>query len=338
MNLFVLIVVIFITGTVLLYGRHIVRCWRIFRYGLERILLEDTLKHLYHNECKEIPSTLENLAGAIHVPRDRMVELVTRLEALEQIRARGAIIQLTPSGRSSALHMVRIHRLWERYLADETGMRETGWHADAETMEHLLSRDDANQLSNQMGHPVFDPHGAPIPTHSGDLPPKSGIPLTQLSPGKSARILWIEDEPESVYSQLVAQQLHPGMNLHMICSSPERIVFETEGEGIALAPIFAGNIFVKPLVTEHEPLESYIPLSSLRQGNTATVVAISRAFRGRQRRRLLDLGVVRGARIGVELETAHGDPVAYRIRGSLIALRKDQTKYIFVDTEARDDT
>jgi Fe2+ transport system protein FeoA len=45
---------------------------------------------------------------------------------------------------------------------------------------------------------------------------------------------------------------------------------------------------------------------------------------------LLDLGVVRGTDITPELVSASGDPVAYRIRGALIALRRNQASWIRV--------
>ena len=48
-------------------------------------------------------------------------------------------------------------------------------------------------------------------------------------------------------------------------------------------------------------------------------------------RRLLDLGLVPGTLVEAELTGAGGDPVAYRIRGALIALRKDQSRWIQVD-------
>jgi Fe2+ transport system protein FeoA len=56
-------------------------------------------------------------------------------------------------------------------------------------------------------------------------------------------------------------------------------------------------------------------------------------LQGPQRRRLLDLGLVPGTLVEAELSGAGGDPVAYRIRGALIALRKDQSRWIQVDRQ-----
>jgi Fe2+ transport system protein FeoA len=61
---------------------------------------------------------------------------------------------------------------------------------------------------------------------------------------------------------------------------------------------------------------------------TATVVALD--ITGPERRRLMDLGILPGARVTAELRSPLGDPTAYRVRGSLIALRSRQARGIRV--------
>ena len=69
-------------------------------------------------------------------------------------------------------------------------------------------------------------------------------------------------------------------------------------------------------------------LVDMAPGERARVVGLSPACQGAQRRRLLDLGVVRGTEVEAALRSATGDPVAYRIRGALIALRREQAAWI----------
>jgi DtxR family Mn-dependent transcriptional regulator len=71
-----------------------------------------------------------------------------------------------------------------------------------------------------------------------------------------------------------------------------------------------------------------VTLSSLKHGEKAEVSHIDRSCRGTQRRRLMDLGVVPGTVITMEMTSAGGDPRAYNIRGALIALRKEQADLI----------
>jgi DtxR family Mn-dependent transcriptional regulator len=95
--------------------------------------------------------------------------------------------------------------------------------------------------------------------------------------------------------------------------------------------VVARNVTVRVLPlgeTADEPAET---LLDLRVGESGRVVDISPACQGSQRRRLLDLGVVKGTQIEAELASAGGDPVAYRIRGALIALRREQAEWIRIE-------
>lgn len=49
---------------------------------------------------------------------------------------------------------------------------------------------------------------------------------------------------------------------------------------------------------------------------------------GNIRRRLLDLGIIKNTPIKAVLKSPSGDPTAYDIRGSLIAIRKEDAKHI----------
>ena len=85
-------------------------------------------------------------------------------------------LKLTNNGKSYALRVIRVHRLWEKYLADETSVEELEWHASAEEIEHLLTPEEADELAAQIGNPVFDPHGDPIPTSDGKFPEEEESP------------------------------------------------------------------------------------------------------------------------------------------------------------------
>lgn len=53
--------------------------------------------------------------------------------------------------------------------------------------------------------------------------------------------------------------------------------------------------------------------------------------KGAIRRRLLDLGIVKGTTIVPILKSPSGDPTAFVIRGSVIALRKEDANLIVVN-------
>ncbi len=77
-------------------------------------------------------------------------------------------------------------------------------------------------------------------------------------------------------------------------------------------------------------MENKTSLTSLTGGQTAVVTQIGSAISGPQRRRLLDLGVIPGAKITHCIDGPSGDPRAFEILESVIALRKEQTDHIYI--------
>ncbi|MCW8805141.1 MAG: metal-dependent transcriptional regulator [Ignavibacteriaceae bacterium] len=300
----------------------------------KRVLIEDALKHLYNCEYNSVSCTLDSVAGKLSISEDEAAELITKLEDMGLLISHHETLQLSSEGRSYALRIIRIHRLWEKYLADETGVDERDWHHSAEEFEHKLTASDADILAAQIGNPVFDPHGDPIPSTEGILPDKTGKPMTDLKFGEFANIIHIEDEPDSIYQQLVAEGLYPGMQVRMMESNKERIRFTANGEECVLAPLFAKNITVEPIKFEKVVEGKFKNLSSLKIGERGRVLGISKALRGQQRRRLMDLGVVPGTDIVAEIKGAFGDPTAYRIKGASIALRKKLAERIYLVPES----
>lgn len=308
--------------------------WQKSRRNTQKVLIEDALKHLHHQRYKGKPVSLESLSGAMEISRDQAATLLVKLERLGLIQSQQNEFDLTEEGRLSALRIIRVHRLLERYLADETGLAETEWHGEAEKREHWTSPEETEALAIQMGNPFQDPHGDPIPTSTGELPPHRGKPLTDLSTDEMARITHLEDEPEALYAELVAQGLCPGMQIRMLSKSSERIHFIADGEEIKLAPVVAANVTVLPLPREQQMEGPFESLAVLKSGEAGVVLGISKACRGLQRRRLMDLGIIPGTMITAELKSASGNPTAYNIRGALIALRKDQANLVHIRRHA----
>ncbi len=327
-------VLVAVAGVLFWPGRGFFWRWRRGLRATGRVLVEDALKHLWDCEYQGYPGTLNSLAGALGMSRDRTTELLSRLEDLELVAGAKVGYRLTGEGRSEALRVIRVHRLWERFLAEETGVEAKEWHAQAEIREHLLSPDEADALAARLGHPRFDPHGDPIPTGDGDLPPQQGLPLSELAIGQEAEIVHLEDEPETIFAQLVADGLYPGLRVRVLESGRQRIVLEAAAEEKVLAPILAANVTVVVLPeTDTVVVETHESLAVLEPGDHALIHSLSPACRGVERRRLLDLGLVPGTEVSVEMRSPSGDPMAYRIRGALIALRRDQAGRILIRRE-----
>ncbi|MBK8048074.1 MAG: metal-dependent transcriptional regulator [Anaerolineales bacterium] len=249
--------------------------WRKAQTGSSQIQIEDVLKHLYTCEIETRPPTLQSIAGRLQISEDQAALVLQAALAHGLVQMTNEQLQLTPDGRAYALHILRAHRLWERYLADETGYTETKWHAKAEQYEHLLTPDATEILASRLGHPLTDPHGDPIPSASGDLPDRRGQVLTALAPGHDARIVHIEDEPAAIYAQLVAEGFYPGMFVKVLEQSQLRSNVWADNDEHVLAPIVAAAITVEPVTQFLPAIPGAASLADLKPPASGRVLGIS---------------------------------------------------------------
>lgn len=303
--------------------------WRGQRGLRGRRRLEDALKHLFEQEYRGRRGSISSLAGTLRLSDRSVVALVERMQAQGLVETQGQEFRLTSDGEKLALQVVRAHRLLERYLADEARLPLRDVHAVAEKREHSLSPDDADRLSASLGHPRVDPHGDPIPTRDGEVPPAAGIPATSWPANTTGRVVHLEDEPEISYAQIVAEGLRVGQLLRIVESTPTRLVLSDGENEFRLAPAVAANVFLAP-ATQSKLDRGIVRLSDLSHDARAEVVALDEACQGFSRRRLMDLGFTYGAIVRPFLKSFAGDPRAYEVRGTLVALRRDQASQVLV--------
>ena len=296
-----------------------------------KVLLEDALKQIYDCEHKGTTCTVKHIAGAIGGTQNDAAKIITVLQGKNLATVRREYVYLTDEGREYALRIIRSHRLWERYLADETAVKETEWHTLAERKEHQLTRRQVNQLAAQLGHPTYDPHGDPIPTEFGNSPHIAGKPLSEFAEGERGEILHVEDEPEATYAELVRYGLKPGLIIKVVEKSDEHIVIGVNELQITLTPMMAANLTVEPFRELRTPEDTdHKTLSDLNLGESGIVKQLSPECRGMQRRRLMDLGLLPGTPVTAEMKSPAGEPTAYSIRGATIALRSDQANLVYL--------
>jgi len=147
--------------------------------------------------------------------------------------------------------------------------------------------------------------------------------------GDAGTITHLEDEPRKAFERLRASGLALGKPLVVRAGSKAALEIEIDGRVVSLPRVLAPAV----TIARHpaRPTVRPVTLADLAPGDSGRVRRLSPSCRGAQRRRLLDLGVVPGTEIGVEFRSAGGDPVAYRIRGALIALRHSQAEWVEIE-------
>lgn len=72
-----------------------------------------------------------------------------------------------------------------------------------------------------------------------------------------------------------------------------------------------------------------IKLNMLREGQCGRITALH--IGGVMRRRLIDFGLIEGTTIRCLRSAPFGGPTLYRVRGTMLALRRTDSRYIYVE-------
>jgi len=131
-------------------------------------------------------------------------------------------VRLTPAGERVALLGVRRHRLVEVFLVQVMGF---GWdevHDLADDLEAGVGPQLEDRIDELTGHPQRCPHGEPIPSREGILPPLHDVSLVTVAPGARARISRVRTHDPARLRYLAELQLTPGAPLQLLSCAPFR--------------------------------------------------------------------------------------------------------------------
>ncbi len=107
-------------------------------------------------------------------------------------------VKLTLQGEKLALDIIRKHRLWEVFLVEKLNFKWDEVHDIAEELEHIKHPLLINRLDEYLGHPIFDPHGDPIPNEKGEVQKTESVSLNNLKIGEEGVISGLK-ESSSVF-------------------------------------------------------------------------------------------------------------------------------------------
>lgn len=184
--------------------------------------VEDYLKAVYGlSEGGEAAST-SAIADALAVQPASVTGMVKRLAEsglVEHIPYRG--VRLTTRGTREALKVLRRHRIIETYLCERLGYAWEEVHEEAERLEHAASDRLVEKLAEALHSPSHDPHGAPIPTASGEIEATDLATLADAMPGTELRVRAVRDEDPLGLRSLEATGLTPGTRLLVESGQPD---------------------------------------------------------------------------------------------------------------------
>lgn len=154
-------------------------------------------------------------------------------------------VTLTRAGRREALRIVRQHRLIETFLYEKL---DYGWdeiHEEAERLEHAVTPALVARIAATLDDPTHDPHGQPIPTADLTVATVQERPLSDLTPGKRAKISRVRDEDAALLRYFATHNLRPGTELRLIVRHPNGTMqVEIGGMRVEIQPLMTDQIFV----------------------------------------------------------------------------------------------
>jgi DtxR family Mn-dependent transcriptional regulator len=167
-------------------------------------------------------------------------------------------LELTFSGRSKAVHVMRKHRLAERLLSDVIGLEWEFVHDEACRWEHVMSEQVERKILEILGHPTESPYGNPIPglDELGDSPAvafMAGVTnlldVVAASTEPVSAVIRRMGEPVQFDPELLAQLKQSGVlpgNTGVFSSAGSYVLVRVEGfgDGLELPNEVAGHIFV----------------------------------------------------------------------------------------------
>jgi DtxR family Mn-dependent transcriptional regulator len=135
----------------------------------------------------------------------------------------------------------------ETYLHEKLNFSLDKVHDEACRLEHFISEEFVEKITEQLGDPKFDPHGHPIPAKDGALKQVNEIPLSELDTGARYEISRLSDDDPKLLAYLEEMGLLPGTKLTLVEKEPfyGPIKIKYKGNEKIIGNEVAKNIFIK---------------------------------------------------------------------------------------------
>ena len=169
---------------------------------------QEYLESMFWLEEAGLQMTGANIARAMQLSPPTVHEMVGRLiEDGYVARNADKSLGFTESGREHASHIVRRHRMIERFLTDVLGIPWDEVHEEAERIEHAMSPVLEERMRAAIGDATTCPHGHPIIEGVRER----GALLADVQIGATVHVLRFENEAEELLHYLKAAGLEPGL-------------------------------------------------------------------------------------------------------------------------------
>ena len=212
---------------------------------------ENYLKAIFHLSGSGAKSVSTNaLAQQMETKPSSVTDMVRRLSEKGLVNYKKYQgVSLSEIGTSTALSVIRKHRLWEVFLVEKLAFSWDEVHEVAEQLEHIKSEKLIDKLDELLDHPQFDPHGDPIPGKDGKLPTGEKQLLSNLPVGAGGICVGVKDSSSAFLRFLDKNKIALGQHIEIKEKEEfdNSVYVNIDGRPMHLSHLIASNLYVKKL-------------------------------------------------------------------------------------------
>ncbi|WP_052311978.1 MULTISPECIES: metal-dependent transcriptional regulator [unclassified Actinoplanes] len=215
------------------------------------------LRTILELEEEGVPPLRARIAERLHQSGPTVSQTVARMERDGLLTVEGdRHLVLTEQGRSTAVSVMRKHRLAELLLVNVIGMPWEEAHEEACRWEHVMSDSVERRVYELLNKPTRSPYGNPIPGLEQLGLPEDDATLEQPGPGERnlafpgltgsvvvRRICESVQTNSDVLRQLHAAGIDPGTTV-TVAQERDGVTIDKAGDKIRLPREVASRVFV----------------------------------------------------------------------------------------------
>lgn len=209
---------------------------------MESASKEDYLAAIYRlQEKKNSTVKTGELSEILEISKPSVSEMMRKLEKQGMIEFESYKgITLTPKGILTARKVIRKHRILESFFSRIVKLDSEKVHHEAHKLEHSMSDDATEKISQMMEDPNVCPHGQSIPKNI------KVARLCDIPAGKNTKILFTRADDKQSLERLNAMGIVPGVDVSIVRKSKKGPnILKVKNSRVALGNELCCTIFVE---------------------------------------------------------------------------------------------
>jgi len=210
---------------------------------------ENYIKEIYHlEEALGKAISTNAIAKSLDTKASSVTDMIKKLsEKKVVVYKKYQGVSLTSLGKSTAIQVVRKHRLWEVFLVDKLNFSWDEVHDVAEQLEHIRSQKLIDELDAFLGFPKTDPHGDPIPNKEGVFEVIQKKILSSMSENEEGICIGVKDTSAEFLQYLSKNNITLGKTIKIIRKEPfdDSMTILINGKELTISQKISNNIYIQ---------------------------------------------------------------------------------------------